>query len=423
MTLSEDKIAATAAAYEQFGSYAEAGRHLGVDEKTVRNHVKLAAERGLLGTKPVLPGFRLSKSTAVLGPDGTLQREFVQQKPEIGEKFEVPDGQKVKAVSALVDPSGRELIKWIKTDQDRERSLSMMKAAVDGFIDEIGHAEPVQPPAYSNDELLAQYTLTDVHLGALAWNEETGGGDYDLTIAEKLVENWFASAISMAPPTKTAILAQLGDLLHHDSHESVTPAHRHILDADSRFQKIVRVAIRLLRKVMRLLLQKHEEVHVILADANHDPASGAWLREMFAAFYEHEPRVSVDRSAGTYYSYTHGEVSLFFHHGHRRKPAEVASVFAKRFRGAYGSTKYSYAHTGHRHSDERLTTELMKVEQHETLAAQDAYAANGGYPSDRSAKVIVYHKEYGEVARVTLTPEMVKGRTAENDNQMMGMAA
>ena len=33
----------------------------------------------------------------------------------------------------------------------------------------------------------------------------------------------------------------------------------------------------------------------------------------------------------------------------------------------------------------------MKVERHETLAAPDAYAANGGWLSGRSAKVITYH--------------------------------
>ena len=41
-----------------------------------------------------------------------------------------------------------------------------------------------------------------------------------------------------------------------------------------------------------MLLDKHEHVHIIMADANHDPASEIWLREMFAAVYEEEPRLS-----------------------------------------------------------------------------------------------------------------------------------
>jgi hypothetical protein len=52
-----------------------------------------------------------------------------------------------------------------------------------------------------------------------------------------------------------------------------------------------------------MLLEKHERLHLIMADANHDPASEIWLREMFAAHYEDEPRITVDRSADNYYAF------------------------------------------------------------------------------------------------------------------------
>ena len=73
----------------------------------------------------------------------------------------------------------------------------------------------------------------------------------------------------------------------------------------------------------------------------------------------------------------------------------------------------------HLHSDELKSTNLMMVERHETLAAPDAYAANGGWPSGRSAKVITYSKRGGEVFRSTLRPEMV----AANDNIKQEIAA
>jgi len=159
---------------------------------------------------------------------------------------------------------------------------------------------------------------------------------------------------------------------------------------------------------MSMLLAKHGRVHVIMADANHDPASGAWLREMFAAFYADDPRVTVDVSAGTYYCYEHGSTSLFYHHGHRKNLAKVDSVFAGQFREVFGRTKHSYGHTGHKHQDELRSTNLMKIEQHETLAARDAYAANGGWIAGRSAKVITYHKQFGEVSRIIISPQMLQ---------------
>jgi hypothetical protein len=321
----------------------------------------------------------------------------------------LPPGQALSGSSTLYkfenDPSGK-VLQWVKSSEDKAEQQAALRAVVDALKEEVPREAPTPAPPLGNADLLNQYTVTDLHFGMLSWEPETGA-DYDLKIAEKLLLDWFAAAIEMSPPAQTAVLCQLGDLLHHDSHSSVTPTSHHVLDADSRFQKMIRVVIRTLRKVIRMLLEKHQHVHIVMADANHDAASEAWLREMFAAFFEDEPRVTVDTSASTYYVYEFGETSLFYHHGHKRKIATVDSVFAGQFRDVYGRTKHSYAHLGHLHSDELKSTNLMKVERHETLAAPDAYAANGGWLSGRSAKVITYHKKHGEVSRITLSPAMV----------------
>jgi hypothetical protein len=417
--LSEELAKQAVEAFREHGSQAAAATALGLPRQTFVSRLKVAAERGLMGTSPVLPGFAIKSVASKVGD------AWVKQTKAPGDAFEVPAGHVVKGVSALVDSEGRVIQSWQKTTQDGAQQLAALKAVVDGLKAELPRAEPVTAAPSHNGDLLAFYAVSDLHMGALAWHEETGSDDYDLAIAERLIEDWFAAAIAQAPAAKTAILAQMGDLLHWDGFDSVTPTSRHVLDGDSRFPKMVRAAIRVLRRVIRAMLEKHEHVHVIMADANHDPASGVWLREMFAAFYEDEPRVTVDQSSSTYYAYRHGNVSLFVHHGHRRKISDVDSVFAGRFREMYGSTRYSYAHLGHLHSDELKSTNLMKVERHETLAAPDAYAANGGWLSGRSAKVIVYHREHGEVGRLTLTPGMVAGAslTAENDNHAASDAA
>jgi hypothetical protein len=156
-----------------------------------------------------------------------------------------------------------------------------------------------------------------------------------------------------------------------------------------------------------MMLEKHQTVHLVNCSGNHDLASSAWLREMLAAFYEDEPRVTVDTSPDVYYAYEFGKVSLFFHHGHRKKHGALSEVFAGKFREILGRTKYSYAHTGHLHHQRVDETSLMTIEQHNTLAAPDAYAAHGGWMSKRNAKVITYHKDYGEVSRLTISPEMI----------------
>lgn len=400
--LPEDEVRRTIEAYEAADrNISLAARMLGRDRATVQSRIRKFAAQGLLGYAPVMPGFAV-KSVSSKSADGA----WVKQTREPGEVFAPLPGHIVKGESALVDPDGRITAKWVKTDREATAALDALKAAAEGFKDALPRAKPVTPPRAGNGDLLNQFTITDMHFGCLAWREETGA-DYDLQIAEMLLLNWFEAAIELAPQADTAVLAQLGDLLHHDGHESVTPAHRNVLDADSRLQKVIRVVIRCLRRIIARLLTKHRHVHVIMADANHDPASGAWLREMFSAFYDDEPRVTVDATASTYYCYEWGETSLFYHHGHKRKVADVDSVFAGKWREVYGRTRFSYAHLGHLHSDELKSTNLMKVERHETLAAPDAYAANGGWLSGRSAKVITYHRARGEVFRSTLSAEMV----------------
>jgi hypothetical protein len=404
--VSDETILETLAAYQANGrNQVQTAAAIGKSRSYVQEHLRHAARRGLmLDHPPAMPGFRVSRVSD--GPAG----KSVQQKPEHGEVFETPEGHLVRGVSALVDPDGREIVKWIKTSQDAQERDAAMRSVVEAFKDELPRAEPIilNPQKQYNADLLNQYVVTDLHFGMLSWREETGA-DYDLKIAEKLLLDWFAAAIRQSPDASTAILCQLGDLLHHDAHESVTPAHRNVLDADSRLQKMIRVVIRTMRRIVAMLLEKHERVHIIMADANHDPAGGAWLREMFAAFFENETRVTVDTSPSTYNVFEFGATSLFYHHGHKRKIASVDSVFVGKFREIFGRTKYSYAHLGHLHSDEmKSAPTTMKVERHETLAAPDAYAANGGWLSGRSAKVITYHKRFGEVGRITLTPEMVQ---------------
>lgn len=327
--------------------------------------------------------------------------------PEYDMVRTVPDGFTVKGVSTLYKSDGSVAAQWVKTQQEQDALKRMLEAAFEGMADQLPRIEPTPAPAHANSQLANLYVITDYHLGMLSWGEETGG-DWDVHVAENLLVNWFRTAIESAPDAELGIFVNLGDFVHWDGLEAVTPTNQHVLDADTRFQKLVRVVIRVQRRVIDMLLAKHSRVHVIMAEGNHDIASSVWLREWLSAIYDSESRVTVDRSPDPYYCVEHGETSLFFHHGHKRKMEDIADVFAAKFRAVFGRTKHSYAHMGHLHHDKKLETSLMTVEQHRTLAAPDAYASRGGWLSGRDAKVITYHKKFGEVARVTISPDMVK---------------
>lgn len=353
-------------------------------------------------------------AAAVLGreADWSLWVEKVESPGRAPFEGAVPEGFRMRGRSTLYahrDGESEVVMEWVKTTADAEQQALMLRETLAAMAEDVPRGLPIPQNAQSdcaNSDLLNLYVLTDYHFGMKAWHEEAGE-DWDLDIAEELLIKWFAAAIAQSPKAETAILGQLGDLMHADTMEALTPTSKNLLDVDTRHAKTVRTVIRVIRQIITMLLEKYPTLHVIMADANHDPVSGIWLRELFSMHYEDEPRITVETSPEPYYCYEHGLTSLFFHHGHKRKVTNVDDVLAARFRDVFGRTKFSFAHMGHRHQRHVVESNLMIVEQHRTLAAKDAYAARGGWLSGRDASVITYSRKHGEVGRITLTPEMV----------------
>ena len=326
--------------------------------------------------------------------------------------FEIPEGQHIKGQSTLYDADGKKIMEWVKTSNDNFQKENIIQSIVDGMSDKIEKVDPSYfDPVKLNsldDSIINQYTVTDYHLGLMAWGEETKDDDWNLKIAEELLTSWFEKAIQLSPNSEDCIFAQIGDFLHWDGLDAVTPTSRNLLDADTRFTKLVRVALRVLRKAIDMLLSKHNRVFIVMAEGNHDLASSIWLKETFSLYYENEPRVIVDTNPDPYYSFLFGKTLLFYNHGHLKKFSALDSVFVSKFKKEFGVAKNVYAHTGHLHHNELKETALMIIEQHRTLAAKDSHASRHGYSSGRDAKVITYHKEYGEVARQTINVDIIK---------------
>lgn len=325
--------------------------------------------------------------------------------PEHGLTHALPDGQMLKGASTLFK-DGKQVLQWVKSSADMDRIREIQHAAAEALAETLPRCAPVEPPAHVSDELATVYTLTDCHVGALCWREE-GGEDWDLKIAERTLVRCFERMVESSPAARLGVVAQLGDFLHADGIMPVTPTSGHILDADGRFTKVVQVAVRVLRRVVDFALKKHERVIVLMAEGNHDISSSIWLRTMFSALYENEPRIEVINSPLPYYAVQHGKTMLCWHHGHLKKNDQLPLLFASQFPQMWGATTKRVAHTGHRHHVEEKEHSGMTVVQHPTLAARDAYAARGGWIAERKATAITYHSTEGEAWRVTVTPEMV----------------
>jgi hypothetical protein len=214
--------------------------------------------------------------------------------------------------STLRDATGETVMVWEKESLDREIEERARDEAYQALAQSLPRELPAAAPSAVKDDLCNLYTFTDYHLGMLAWGEE-GGDDWDVKIAERTLATGFEAMVAQSPQAHTAVINLQGDFLHTDGLIPETPGHKHVLDADSRYPKIVEVAIRAIRRLVGFALERHSEVRLIIAEGNHDESGSVWLRQMFAALYDMEPRVSVDTAALPFYTFLWGETFLGFH--------------------------------------------------------------------------------------------------------------
>lgn len=354
-------------------SLAEAARRLGVKRQTLQCQIE----------------------------DGTLKPDWaLYQEPP------VEDGYKITGRSTLYDEHGNAKLEWVKTSADKERQEQIFREALDAFTKKLPRLAKTPLPKNTAEHLMAVYPIGDHHLGMLAWGEETGA-DYDLDIGESLLGAAMAHLLDSSPACDEAAVIFLGDFLHYDSFESVTPANRNQLDSDTRFPKMVRAGIRCMRRMVEGALKKHKNVRVIVEIGNHDISSSIFLMECLSNIYEAEPRVTVDTSPRHYHYFRFGKTLIGTHHGHGAKMEKLPLIMASDRPDDWGQSEYRYWHTGHVHHDHLKDVEGCIVESHRILAPADAWASNKGYRSGRDMKAIIYHKEYGEVERIKFNPAML----------------
>lgn len=324
--------------------------------------------------------------------------------PEHDMYHTVPDGYRVKGTSTLYK-DGAPVIQWVKSDADRQRQMEIVLEAIERASDSIKPFDPIPKPKSTDKDLCSLLVITDFHLGAYAWEAETGD-DWDINIAKRVFLNAVNDMIQASPKSHIGILCQLGDFLHFDSLLQVTPSSGHILDADTRYSKLVELTLEVMTHAVDLMLKHFGRVVVVQAEGNHDMAGSVWLRKAIKREYANEKRIEVIDNEFPYYAYLHGEIMLGFHHGHKVKLQQLHKLFASepRFRSMWGQAKHTYIHTGHYHHERLVEDGGAIAEQHPTLSSRDAYTARGGWVSMRGAKIITYHKTDGEIHRTTVRP-------------------
>ncbi|NEW96659.1 hypothetical protein [Rhodopseudomonas sp. BR0G17] len=394
--VSDEQCSEAAALLKAHGSERKAARAGGVPRSTFKHRLKRAAERGMLGFKPVLPGFELKRSSAQLDDSGNVQKEWVTQHKESGPAFAMPAGQVLKGVSAFVDGEGRIRHQWIKTrtDSAAPELIGALKAEFEAYR---GRARIVPPPKRVERDLMTVYPIADPHIGMLSWRPQTGA-DYDLKIATERMLDCASAIVAKADRSRAATIVNLGDWYHANDQRNVTPKSKHQLDVDGRWFKVQRAGVQVFRSIIDMALAKHEAVEVVNIPGNHDPEAGAALALALAGFYERNRRVHIAFPADLYYR-RFGATLFGAAHGDKLSPARMAMAMAVDQREAWGATAYHWFMFGHIHKDRLDTIGDVRVESFSTIADKDNHAAGGGWRSAQALQAVTLHKRDGELGR------------------------
>jgi len=408
--VTDEQALEAVSALKEHGTQVKAAEVLGLARSTFQNRLKRAAERGLMGYRPVLPGYAVKGTTTERDADGRVTREWVRQAKEAGASFAMPQGHVVKGVSAYLDPEGRILGQWIKTREEQAHE-DLAKALEERFRQFDGVVPLIDPPASVHADLLTIYPIADQHNGLLAWGRETGES-YDMEIGAERLRTTMRHLVSLSPPSKYALVLDLGDWQHTDDSKNMTPRSGNILDVDSRYYKITMTGVYLMTDVIELALQKHEHVIVRCLPGNHDPHACVALTIALIMAYSQNPRVTIIDDPSEFFFHRFGSTLIGAHHGHRAKPDQLAMTMATRCREDWGETKYHYFYAGHIHHETAKEVGDVRVETFQSLAAKDAHHANAGYTSGQSLSAITIHRDNGEVHRhrVNIPPIMKRVR-------------
>lgn len=389
---------------EHGGSYQAAADAAGLKYSTFQSRVWSArrkALRGIVGGPPIPEnarppeGFVIVRNGGQYDADGNLLRQYVTSKRDAGEPYEAPPGHVIRGESALVDADGRVVQRWVKTTQGGADLAAALRAT---FAEYDGAAPVIPAPAVSNDDLLTEYPIPDLHLGAFAWGKETGE-NYDVPIAVDIATRSVHSLVEQSKPSTEAVLLFLGDYTHANDEKAVTPASGHRLDVDGRWQKVFKAAAKLAIAIIETAARKHPKVRIRFLKGNHDPDAAVCMAVAVGLFYSNNPRVIVEEDPSIAWFHRHGKCLLGATHGHTMKPEAMAMLMAVDRAEDWGQTLFRHMAYGHIHHETAKEIMGVRVESFQALAARDAYNAEHGYRSGRSLTAITWHREFGEIGR------------------------
>lgn len=267
--------------------------------------------------------------------------------------------------------------------------------------------QDIYPPEKPDGSLFVP-NIFDLHLGKLAWGEETGE-DYDLEIAKKRFNTAMDDLINKSSGYNIGrILFPVGnDLFNSDkAYPFAATTNGTPQQDDSRWQKMFREGRQLMITNI-LKLAQIAPVDVVMVYSNHDRERGFYLGEVLEAVFQDNPSVTIDNNPKTNKYYQFGKNLIGTAHGDNIKAQDAPLIMAQEVPEMWSDTWYREWLFGHLHHKQTFITQTSKdyrgviVTYLTSPSATDAWHASRQFTgSIKGAEGFIYGKEEGKIGTV-----------------------
>lgn len=250
--------------------------------------------------------------------------------------------------------------------------------------------------------------VADTHFAKYAWHRTTGGDDYDIDHADRLVRaaglGLLEAGDAHRPGRRT--IAFLGDLFHYDT-PSATTTRGTQLERDGRLERMIETG----SSALIALVERSAETaptDCVIVPGNHDETMTAWFRLLLRTHFAKDRRVTV-HNVYTHRQYLEHDGNLLgFCHGDKAK-AKLPALMTLEARESWARCRYREIHTGHLHkqaakirrvidSDGIDTVDGVVVRTAPALCPPDDWHSQEGFIGSRQAMESWFYRAGGGLA-------------------------
>lgn len=250
--------------------------------------------------------------------------------------------------------------------------------------------------------------VADTHFAKYAWHKTTGGDDYDIDHADRLVRSAGLGLLEAGdahrPGRRT--IAFLGDLFHYDT-PSATTTRGTQLERDGRLERMIETG----SSALIALVERSAETaptDCVIVPGNHDETMTAWFRLLLRTHFARDRRVTV-HNVYTHRQYLEHDGNLLgFCHGDKAK-AKLPALMTLEARESWARCRYREIHCGHLHkqaakirrvidSDGIDTVDGVVVRTAPALCPPDDWHSQEGFIGSRQAMESWFYRAGGGLA-------------------------